>query len=482
MRVSAVDAKSARARTQRWSVSVLGLTCAVLVSVSGVTAGEESGTVSFTRDVAPILLRQCQSCHGPDKAKGKYRVDSFRRLMKAGKSNSPAITPGDPGHSELLRLITTSDGDDRMPQKADALPSAQVRAIRAWIEQGAKFDGPDPAAPLAAVAASADDNAEPPAAYPRPVPVAAIAFSPDGNTLAVGGYHEVTLWDPAEGTLLGRIKGMPERIWSVAYSPDGRRIAIAGGAPGLTGEVRLCDPERREPGGVIERISDMVLVARFSPDGKRLATGGADNAVRVFDVDSGKCALLIEQHADWVTDLAFSPDGSKLVTASRDKSARVFDATTGEMLAAHLAHEEPIFGVAWSDDGARVYSVGRDRAMHVWNAADGKPADLGDAKPAKGKSKNAGLIPLCDGDTFKVTAGDGMILTASADGIVREFEQGTRPEARKLPAASDWVYCLSFDPKSKRLAAGCHDGEVRVYDAVGGDLLAHFVAAPGYRP
>ena len=445
-------------------------------------AGGSGDAVSFTRDVAPILLKQCQSCHGPEKSKGKYRLDSFRRLVQAGKSKSSAITPGDPGHSELYRLIATADEDDRMPQKADALPPAQVRMIRNWIEQGAKFDGPDPAAPLASVAASTDDNVEPPAVYPKPIPVTAIAFSPDGKELAASGYHEITLWDPADGKLLGRIKGLPERIWSLTYSPDGKQIAAAGGTPGLMGEVRLCDATKREPGKVIERISDMMLVVRFSPDGKRLAAGGADNAVRVFDMESGKRELLIEQHADWVTDLAFSPDGSKLVTASRDKSARVFDSITGEMLAAHLSHEEPIFCVAWSDDGERVYSVGRDRAMHVWTAADGKPASLGEEKPAKGTSKNSGLIPLCDLDTFKVVTGAGIVFTGSADGIVREFSQGKRSVVRKLPAATDWVYCLTMDEKSGRIAAGCHDGEVRVYDVQSGDKVAHFIAAPGCRP
>jgi mono/diheme cytochrome c family protein len=480
MKLTRLGRRSAFLFCQRgWFPGIVLVVALILLAPATLCKAAEDA-VSFKQDVAPILLKQCQSCHGPQKSKGRYRLDSFQRLMQPGKSKSAAITPGDPAHSEMYRLISSSDEDERMPQKADALPPAQVRTIQRWIEQGAKFDGPDPTAPLASVAASADDNVEPPAVYPRPVPITAIAFSPDGKELAASGYHEITLWDPADGKLLGRIKGLPERIWSLAYSPDGKQIAAAGGTPGLTGEVRLCDATSRVPGKVIERISDMMLVIRFSPDGKRLGAGGADNAVRVFDVESGKRQLLIEQHADWVTDLAFSPDGTKLVTASRDKSARVFDATTGEMLAAHLAHAEPIFGVAWSDDGTRVYSVGRDRAMHVWTAADGKPASLGEEKPAKGKSKASGLVPLCDVDTFKVVTGEGMVFTASADGFVRKFSQVKRSDPRKFPAASDWVYCLAMDERSARIAAGCHDGTIRMYDAETGGLISHFIAAPNH--
>jgi len=443
-----------------------------------VAAGEKPSGVSFAREVAPVLIRQCQSCHGPDKAKSQYRLDSFARLQKPGKSKAAPLTPGEPAKSELFRLISTSDEDDRMPQKADALPAAQVQLIKRWIEQGAKFDGPDPAAPLASIAGDTEYR-DPPAVYARPIPITAIAFSPDGKELAVSGYREITFWDAIDGKLRGRMNGLPERIWGLTYSPDGTRLAIAGGEPGLSGEVRMADRGQTKADKTLERISDMVLAVRFSPDGKRLVAGGADNAARVFNVESGKSELLIEQHADWVTDVAFSPDGSKIVTASRDRSARVFDAATGEMLAAHLNHEEPIFGIAWSDDGKQIYSVGRDPDMHVWNSADGKPASDGEGKPGKGKSKFSGQVFLCNSDSFKVVAGAGKIFTCSADGIVREFQQDKPLAARELPAAPDWVYSLALDPVSHHVAAGCQDGQVRIYDAETGELLIHFTAAPG---
>lgn len=450
------------------------LPCALIavgLCVSAATA--EQNPVSFARDIAPVLIKQCQSCHGPDKSKSQYRLDTFARLTHPGKSKSAPIVAGDPSKSELYRLISTSDEDDRMPQKADPLPAAQVELIERWISEGAKFDGSDPAAPLASIARGTN-YPDPPAVYSRPVPITAIAYSPDGQELAASGYHEITLWDASDGKLIHRIKGLPERIWGLAYSPDGKRIAVAAGEPGVCGELRICDRDANTAGKLLDRISDMMLAVRFSPDGKRIAAGGADNATRIFDADAGKRELLIEQHADWVTDVAFSPDGSKIATASRDRSARVFDAKTGEMLAAHLNHEEPIFGIAWSKDGKEIYTVGRDPDMHIWNAADGKPAGEG-----KGKSKTGGRVFLCNSDSFKVVAGAGEVFTCSADGIVREFSQEKHEAARSFPAASDWIYCLGLDPKSHHVAAGCHNGAIRVYDTEGAELIEHFVAAPG---
>src|SRR5689334_18171856 len=67
--------------------------------------------VSFKRDVAPILVKQCQGCHNAEKNKAQYRVDTFERLMRPGKSKDAPIKAGRPKDSPLYRLITTADDD-----------------------------------------------------------------------------------------------------------------------------------------------------------------------------------------------------------------------------------------------------------------------------------------------------------------------------------------------------------------------------------
>jgi hypothetical protein len=112
-------------------------------------AANDAAPVNFRRDVAPILVEQCQGCHGPGKAKGKYRLDTLDRLTTPGESKSAPLEPGEPARSEIYRRIAARDDDDRMPQKADPLAATQISLICRWIEQGAKFDAPDPKAPLA---------------------------------------------------------------------------------------------------------------------------------------------------------------------------------------------------------------------------------------------------------------------------------------------------------------------------------------------
>jgi WD40 repeat protein len=473
------------------SIGMVATVAAAAMLLGAASPARAAESPRFTADVAPLLVQKCQGCHGPEKAKGHYRVDTFERLTKPGDGGAAAITPGEPGHSELFLRVTSHDPEKRMPQKDDPLSPAQVALVEAWIRAGAKFDGPDRAAPLSTIVPSAQQpHPAAPQIYPRPVPVVALAFSPNGKALAAGGYNEVTLWDPADGRLLRRIGNIPRQTHGLAFSPDGSLLAVAGGTPGSAGEVRLIGQQRQtaaaatptaaaasaaESSRVLDRIGDVMLCVAFSPDGTRLAAGGADGAVRVYDVATGKRLLALEQHADWVTGLAFSPDGTRLASASRDKSARVIDVKTGEAARAYLGHEAPVFAVAWAPDGQLVYSGGKDRKVHAWEpAAEGKK--IADA---------AGF----GGDVLRLIAGVGDSLFAcSADGKLRQFrtranKAGEKPDLellRTFEGSADWAYALAYDPKSARLAAGGFDGTVRVFSADDGKSVSTFVAAPGY--
>ena len=77
--------------------------------------------ISFIRQVAPILVGRCESCHGKKTAESNYRVDTFQRFMQPGDYESPPITAGDLDDSEVHRLIITEDADERMPNNGGQL-------------------------------------------------------------------------------------------------------------------------------------------------------------------------------------------------------------------------------------------------------------------------------------------------------------------------------------------------------------------------
>jgi len=111
------------------------------------------GAIAFSTHVAPLLAAHCVKCHGGGQPRNRFSVESFAQLMRGGMAGSPIVS-GNAGRSLLVQKLkgTASDGQ-RMPLDADPLPAAQISAIEQWIAGGATFDGPDPARPLAEVAA-----------------------------------------------------------------------------------------------------------------------------------------------------------------------------------------------------------------------------------------------------------------------------------------------------------------------------------------
>ncbi|MEQ2010396.1 MAG: DUF1549 domain-containing protein, partial [Limisphaerales bacterium] len=95
--------------------------------------------VDFAREVRPLLLKRCLSCHDAEHAKGGLRLDSREAALKGGKSKQPTLVPGAPAKSELVKRITTHDPDELMPPKGGALTSAQVALLTRWIAEGASW-------------------------------------------------------------------------------------------------------------------------------------------------------------------------------------------------------------------------------------------------------------------------------------------------------------------------------------------------------
>lgn len=105
----------------------------------------------FTAKVRPIIESKCLSCHGPEKQKGGYRVDSPTALFAAGHSGVPAIKPGDPVGSQLIRLILLPPHhDDVMPPEGKRpLAPEEVLTLLEWIRDGARLSPGEPAPPAA---------------------------------------------------------------------------------------------------------------------------------------------------------------------------------------------------------------------------------------------------------------------------------------------------------------------------------------------
>ena len=417
---------------------------------------------SFRRDIAPILLDNCLACHGPKKVEGGYRVDTFSHAAGEGDSGLPGITAGDLDDSEVYRRVVSTDIDERMPLDGDQLREHEIALLKRWIEGGASFNGDDPDAPLSSILPH-PQHPDPPARYPRPIPVTALQFSADGAELFANGYHEVTVWSVNDGHLRRRIKGVDERTLGLALSPDAKSLAVAGGTPGRRGEVRLFEVATGILKEVLCTSSDMVLDVQYSPDGSRLAAATADNRAVVVNITTGREELVLTSHSDWLTAVAWSSDGTKLASTSRDKTVKVFDANSGDLLATYPGHGDTVNGVAFHPAGKMILSSGGDNRIHQWNLEDAKK--VADVEFA--------------GDIFKIICNDEFVFAGSADKTVRQYNIPSLKEVRRYSGHGDWILSIAHHAPTHRLAAGGYNGEIRVWDSTDGTAVQNFFATPG---
>ena len=128
-------------------------------------AGAAKPALTFTAQVAPILSRHCGGCHIAGR-KGGFQMVSYAGLMKTG-----VVQPGVGESSRLVEVILSGD----MPRGGGKVSPEDLGVLMKWINAGAPFDGPDPTAPIDALARQAT---APPPAVPPTKPIVAMKLKP----------------------------------------------------------------------------------------------------------------------------------------------------------------------------------------------------------------------------------------------------------------------------------------------------------------
>src|SRR5262245_6252876 len=157
---------------------------------------------SYARQVRPFFARYCVECHPVQDPDGGLSLDSYKGL-RAGGDNGAVLVPGKPNESRIVLMVEGKVAPKMPPKRAKQHPKPEEFAVlRAWIAAGAKDDTSSVGVVLPAIRARQKLAA----------PVAALAYRPDGTTLAAGGHREVLLIDPKDGEVRGRLTGQSNKV------------------------------------------------------------------------------------------------------------------------------------------------------------------------------------------------------------------------------------------------------------------------------
>jgi WD40 repeat protein/predicted Ser/Thr protein kinase len=327
-----------------------------------------------------------------------------------------------------------------------------------------------------------------------------LAMAPDGRTLASGGNSDgrLILWDVATGRELGRLPHQPGGVWALAFSPDGQKLAVGGRDQPVrlwdwvAGRVCLSLPARPiethcvafSPSGTILAVSydeqlvrlydaatgqewrQLAVQDRFarplawSPEGTILAAGGRDGTAQLWDVTSGRergTLRVDERRTGGVTmGMAFAPDGRTLVTAGGDNVVKVWDVATGRERFA-LPQMRGMWSVAYRPDGRWLaFTTGGNVVLYALAPEPATSGLLGHTKSARGVAFSP----------------DGRLLaSASDDQTVTLWDRATGRQCRALPHDSP-IYAVAFSPDGRTLASGGRAGTVALWDVAAGQVRA----------
>jgi WD40 repeat protein len=271
-----------------------------------------------------------------------------------------------------------------------------------------------------------------------------VAFNPQGTILAAEDGRSVVLWDVVHRSRLGEpLRAHTDSVEALAFSPDGKTIAT--GSWDKT--VILWNVRQHRPRGppLVGHTSFLHAVA-FSPDGRTLASGGSDNRIILWDVATHR-RLATRRERDQVASLAFSPDGKELAAGLADGTIALRAAATGRLLARLEGGHGWVEHLAFSPDGKLLASASSDVVV----------SDI-EREPARGAlvSRNArGVSFSPDGKLLSFGTEDGSVVLWDIEG---------RHRLGTLAGHTKWVATVAFSPDGKTLASASADDTRILWD------------------
>jgi hypothetical protein len=241
-------------------------------------------------------------------------------------------------------------------------------------------------------------------------------------------------------------------VLAVAFSPDGRTLASGGDDQ----TVRVADVPAGKERHRLRGHEGRIVCLAFAPDGKVLASGSRDSTVRLWDPAAGKLLRVCSGHERTVLAVAFSPDGRLLASASYDGTIRIWDVSTGKSLSQTDAHRDAVSCVCFSGDGTRLASGSYDRTVRIWTV----DATRGTLRPlhhlaAGGRAEVTG-VAFCGGGRF--------LASATAGGEFRLWDVRTAQSVATPQPGSNSVLVLTASPDGRTLGVGGLGGQVELYE------------------
>jgi WD40 repeat protein len=386
--------------------------------------------------------------HGHSAGVCKVAISADGRLMASCGENS-TIEVWDMQTGECLKKLEgsyetigalafdpTSIGDDRPYRLASG-----GRTVRVWnLESGQisyEFDG-------------------------HAQGILAVAFSPNGQTVASSSVDQtIRLWDvswdaacdapivPAATASVARLFGDGHDLtatWALAFSSDGKTLA-SGGADQM---IKLWNVETQRCDRLLQGHTAVVQSIAFSADGLTLVSAALNQSMRLWDVPTGQCIKTWQGYSKVVFGVAFHPNGQILASCHGDQTLRLWDVQTGDCLNCLRGHTARISSLAFSPNGQILASGGYDQTIRLWDVQTGKFLQA---------------FTTQSWVNSVAFSADGLVLaSAGVDRLVQLWDVKTGKCMQVIEPSVDWIPTVAFSLSEQYLANASDDGSIKYWD------------------
>lgn len=191
----------------------------------------------------------------------------------------------------------------------------------------------------------------------------------------------------------------------------------------------------------------------FNPNGDQLATGGRDNAVRLWDVDSGENIAILSGHSGWVTTLTYSPDGTVIASGGQDHNIWLWNTETATSLRLIEDHQAEVKAIAFTPDGRYMVSASLDSIIRIESL--GNLASVQYFENYGGAVWSLAISP--DGTAMAIGSNDGVIW------LVGLWDE-SGAWLKQLIGHQTPVTSMAWSADGKSLLSGEQNGHIRLWN------------------
>ena len=294
--------------------------------------------------------------------------------------------------------------------------------------------------------------------------VRALAFSPDGRTLASGGIdRSVKRIELATGRVVANQTNFSGFVFGVAFSADGHELAVSSWFPfHESGEIKVLDAATLEEKRILVANAGRVTCLTSSPDRKGIATAGVDHTARLWEFETGNELMSFHGHTAPIAGLAFDAKGESLVTSGWDAAVKLWDLSRSPVRQRIPTPQS--YSVAFSPDGNLLACAGTE--VELREARSGKLV----ASFPEFKSNDLRLLFSDDG---RIVAAGGF------HGRVGIFDVPGRRFIHQFTVCTNPLAWLAWAPDRKTLvtSGGIGDTALRCWNTEAGVEVSHFVGS-----